>query len=217
MAFTAQQVIDDARLRHAAFDPVAIPLPVALSLCNGVVSRLRGNLIAIDPSLLLEQNAAPLPLADFDEGVLLPPFVSVVEAFAVSTPDYSADQRGEPVAIINYQQRFDTTAWPAIFVVRDRVFLKGTPQEWTVYSSLVTAYIPAFTPMTLPSDQVPLPEQALLACTELVAAAFAIRRSTEIDPVAGGAIASVAAEQRQLFLDEMASQRRYERWSPREY
>ena len=217
MPFAGEAVIAEARLRHPTFDPVSIPQHVALSLLNGIAGRLHGELLEVDPSLLVAQTTTMLPLATFEQGIALPPMALLLEAFAITTDVGGVIGRSDPVTIINYQQRYESGVWPALYCVSDTVFLKGIAAEWAGYDRVSVVYVPVYAPVNTVREFFPLPDRCLLSCIEGLAALLGMRVSDRLSPTVLGMLRETAATQQSLLMANVGSQRRTEIWSPKEY
>lgn len=214
MPFTAQQVIDDARLRSPTFDDVSIPKPVALSLLDGYVRRLRSQLYQRYPHVLAAQTTIDLPLTDFELGAVMPSYLAVLDITAFLS--VMGVERGEQVTLVPFEQRFDSGVWPAAYLVRDGLYLKGDPSEWTGFTTLLVTYVPSDARLTSLSMQVDLPDTFEVACVENLAALMAIRQAAVVGPDVLSALLAIGQSSQDLALQNITAQRRNERWITRE-
>lgn len=215
MPFTAQQVIDDARLRSAAFDEVTIPPPVALALLDGYVRRLRAEVFQRFPHALASQTTISLPLSDFELGAVMPPYLAVLDITAFL--NVMGVERGEQVTLVPFEQRFDSGVWPAAYLVRDGLYLKGDPSEWIGYTALLVTFVPSDSRIPNLGVQIDLPDACEMACVENLAALMAVRQPALVGPDAMGALLATAQTSQELALRNLTAQRRTERWNTREY
>jgi hypothetical protein len=215
MSFTAAEVIADARLRHALFDDKVLPTPVALGLLDGYQRRLRADVMARYPEALATQVTFQLPMPDFELGFVMPPYFTILDITAFLS--VMGVERGENVALIPMPQRFDSGLWPAAYVVRDGLYLKGEPSEWQGYSAVLVTYVPSDSRLTAPSALVDLPDACYAACVENLAALFGARLSDRIVPPVLQSLMDSAAASQELSLRNLTAIRRQERWAVREY
>lgn len=215
MSYTATEIITDARLRHALFDDKVLPTPVALGLLDGYVRRLRAEVMARFPEALATQTTFSLPLPDFELGAVMPPYYTILDITAFLS--VMGVERGENVALIPVQQRFDSGIWPAAYVVRDGLYLKGEPSEWQGYSALLVTYVPSDSRLTAPGALVDLPDACYAACVENLAALFGSRLSDRIVPPVLQSMMDSAMTAQENALRNLTAIRRQEQWSVREY
>jgi hypothetical protein len=215
MGFSARTVIGDARLRHALFDDKVLPTPVAVGLLDGVVRRLRAQVVERMPHILASQQQLPLPFDNFETGAVMPPYLMVLDVMAFVTS--AGVERGEPVAIIPFQQRFESGPWPACFLVRDGLYLKGDGSEWSGYRQLLVTYVPSDTRLESLDTEIDLPDVCLPACVEGLAALFATRLSDRLAPTVVATMVEMAALSQDSALNNITTQRRTERWVTSEY
>jgi hypothetical protein len=215
VSLTVGAIIADARLRHPLFDPARIPLPVALALLDGYVRRLRAELLSRAPDRLAVQQDVPLPLTDFEQGYPMPPYVTVLDVTAWVT--VNGQSRGELVAVIPYQQRYDAGVWPAAYLVRDGLYLKGSADEWSAFGKLVVTYTPDDEDLTALTQVISLAPMFKSALVENLASLMAIRVSDQMGAAAYQAIAGIASQAEQQAFQKVVLQRRQERWITKEY
>ena len=215
MAYTASEVIADARLRHALFDDKVLPTPVALGLLDGYVRRLRSDVMNRMPEVLATQTQVSLPLSDFELGAVMPPYYTVLDVTAFLS--VMGIERGEQVAIIPMQQRFDSGLWPACYFVRDGMYLKGEPSEWQGYTALLVTYVPSDSRLASPGALVDLPDACYAACVENLAFLFGSRLSDRIVPPVLQSMADSAVTSQENAIRNLTAMRKQEKWSVREY
>ena len=215
MAYTASEVIADARLRHALFDDKVLPTPVALGLLDGYVRRLRSDVMNRMPEVLATQTQVSLPLSDFELGAVMPPYYTVLDVTAFLS--VMGIERGEQVAIIPMQQRFDSGLWPACYFVRDGMYLKGEPSEWQGYTTLLVTYVPSDSRLASPGALVDLPDACYAACVENLAFLFGSRLSDRIVPPVLQSMADSAVTSQENAIRNLTAMRKQEKWSVREY
>jgi len=215
VAYTASEVIADARLRHALFDDKVLPTPVALGLLDGYVRRLRSDVMNRMPEVLATQTQVSLPLSDFELGAVMPPYYTVLDVTAFLS--VMGIERGEQVAIIPMQQRFDSGLWPACYFVRDGMYLKGEPSEWQGYTALLVTYVPSDSRLASPGALVDLPDACYAACVENLAFLFGSRLSDRIVPPVLQSMADSAVTSQENAIRNLTAMRKQEKWSVREY
>jgi len=215
VAYTASEVIADARLRHALFDDKVLPTPVALGLLDGYVRRLRSDVMNRMPEVLATQTQVSLPLSDFELGAVMPPYYTVLDVTAFLS--VMGIERGEQVAIIPMQQRFDSGLWPACYFVRDGMYLKGEPSEWQGYTTLLVTYVPSDSRLASPGALVDLPDACYAACVENLAFLFGSRLSDRIVPPVLQSMADSAVTSQENAIRNLTAMRKQEKWSVREY
>lgn len=215
MSFPASDIIADARLRHPLFDDKVLPTPVALGLLDGYVRRLRADVMNRFPEVLASQVTFSMPLPDFELGAVMPPYYTILDITAFL--NVNGLERGEQVALIPMQQRFDSGLWPAAYVVRDGLYLKGEPGEWQGYAALLVTFVPSDSKLTAPSALVDLPDACYAACVENLAALFGARLSDRIVPPVLQSIMDSAMTSQENAVRNLTAIRKQERWSVREY
>lgn len=215
MSFAASEVIADARLRHALFDDKVVPTPVAVGLLDGFVRRLRSDVMNRYPEALATQQQFTLPLSDFELGLVMPPHYTVLDVTAFL--NVNGMERGEQVAIIPMQQRFDSGVWPACYFVRDGLYLKGEPSEWQGYASLLVTFVPSDSRVAFPGALIDLPDACYAACVENLAFLFGSRLSDRIVPPVLQSLADSAATSQDNAIRNLTAIRKQEKWSVREY
>lgn len=179
--FTAREVIDGARAMHAAFDERALPDPVCFDWLTGFVRRQRRRLIAQYPETLLSQavyTGPTWPPAVFEEGILL-----TDAEYAYSVLALSSETHSDVVSLLPLDHLYDSGVWPAaawLGGAQQRLYLKGTYDDWLQYSTLVINYIPLPTPLSTPDDEVDLPDAWLDVCQTALAAFMAVRLGGEV-------------------------------------
>lgn len=215
MAFAAAEVIADARLRHALFDDKVLPTPVAVGLLDGYTRRLRAEVMNRIPEALASQVTFSLPLPDFEMGAVMPPYYTILDITAFL--NVNGVERGEQVTLVPMQQRFDSGLWPAAYVVRDGLYLKGEPSEWQGYASLLVTYVPSDSRVAAPGSLIDLPDACYAACVENLAALFGSRLSDRIVPPVLSSLMDSAATAQDNAIRNLTAIRKQERWSVREY
>lgn len=189
--FTAREVIDGARAMHAAFDDRTFPDPVCFDWLAGFVRRTRRRLIAKYPEILLSQavfSGANWPPSPFEQGVLVADAEYVHSVTALSSETHS-----DVVALLPLDHLYDTGMWPAAVWVGgeyQRLYLKGTADDWKQYASLVVTYVALPVALTTPDDEVGLPAPWLDVCLTELAVFMAMRGGREV----------VGAEQAQYLM-----------------
>jgi hypothetical protein len=215
MSFTARSVIEQARLRHEAFDERTLPESILLPLLDSYVRRIRSKVIEVMPSKLLQQHSASVPAAeDFESGITLPPLIVVTDVTAFSGS--GSTEYGEGCRIIPYEQRWESGYFPAVFVVRETLYLKGDPSAWASYSSLLVSYVPQAPALTNLDSNILLPDSCEMACVENLAAVCGVRLSRIVTPDVVMLLREIAEEAQTLALNDLTQQRSQETWVMKE-
>lgn len=178
MAFTAGEVIDEARDRHAAFDRKMVPDRMARRFLSNYARQLQARVLAINPDALRVDQVTNLPLGNFDAGIALPANVQYVAEIVAKEPATYANPRTIPVTLIPAGQRNAPNGpLAAAWQVGNVIYLRSPASLWQYMGSIAIAYVPLLVDLATLDDAVGLPDAAKLACVENVAE-FMARRGT---------------------------------------
>ncbi len=202
MTLTAAGIIDQARGRHAAFDPTRHPNKVVLQYLSAYVRELHGKVAKRDPEALRSNVDQVLPLAVHENGIALADNRLVVEVVAQDARGYQY-----PVDLIPAQQRLDrgvrsASAWQ----IGNVLYLTSPATLWTRMVKVGIALVSVPVPLATLAATIPLPDTAELALVEKCAAYMARRhRQSKDEPLDVTLALAAAAEAEAEFLADITN------------
>jgi hypothetical protein len=208
MTILASQVVDVVRDLHPAFTPEDFPAKLLRRALERAQHQLVSQIVRVRPSALaVTAQLTALPLATFANGIALPAgrlYVREVIAQLASDATFTGSV---PVNLVAPTTVYTPPSFPSAAIDGNTLVLGGVAQDWTSYASVTVKYIA--TP-TLPLDATALvlPDDAMDACVQAVAAFAALRAvglpgPIDIDPVEYQQLASDAAS---AFLTRITNQ-----------
>ncbi len=215
MAFTAGQVIDKARDRHAAFDRKRVPDRMARRFLSDYARQLAGRVEALDPDALRVEMVTNLPLADFDAGIALPAGVRYIADIVAKEPDTVANPRTFPVTLINAAQKNAPNGpLAAAWQIGNTLYLRSPASNWQYMGSIAVAYVPTPVELADLNAVIGLPDAGELACVERVAEFMARRGSMDSSapPVDLTTFASAADRAEAAYIADVANRLTGQTW-----
>ena len=221
MPLLAGDIVDEARDRHAAFDNRRNPQKVVRRFLASYAVKLAGKINRIDESALLTEYVQAMPLANFDQGIILP--VGNRGIAGIVAQDGSTPARSTPIDLVPWATRNDVNVpLEAAWLWGGKLYLNGNASNWVNIAQIAIAYYPNFALITQDTDVIPLRDDARLTCVENTALFMAGRghMDDKLPPIDMPKFAATAKDAEDEFLKDVANQlgathfRTRDVWSP---
>jgi hypothetical protein len=167
MAFTAQDVIEEARDQHPSFDPRRTTDRSLLRQLSRYVRQLTFLTVEKDSSALPQTVTQVLfPLADFAAGETIPAYVYAQGGTLTMA---GVNDRSEPFNLVPWRNRYMPNMQSAGFIHGGVLYFCGDAADWVGVEKVELHLVVEPTPFTALSDTVPLPDGAKWPCVEHLA------------------------------------------------
>lgn len=153
--FNAEDVLQEAREQHPAFDEFRTPDSVLFRHLNRYTDELYRRVVEKNSTHAVSVLEQALPLDPFEDGIALPAgFIHFLGGHVSVVNGITTELR-----IVPYRSRFDPSWYAPVYMVGGVVHLCGTTRDWpdgTIYLH----YVPAPALPATGADPVPLPDSA---------------------------------------------------------
>lgn len=180
MAFTVEDVIEEARDEHPAFTESQTPDRPLLRRINRTARRLFQRTLDIEPTLVSATETITVSSFDFSTGHPLPDYERIIGGDMKQVGE--AEPLRDPFKIIPWGQRHRGGARRAGYLRDETLFLQGNSEDWDDIEKIELFYVPVRTELTSESDNPNLPDRAQSPLA-MDAAAFMARRGIDGQPL----------------------------------
>jgi hypothetical protein len=203
VAFTAQEVINQARELHPRFTFDQHPNVVLLNFLSRYQRRVVLRIAEINPDVILATQSITIPLLTF-------PTQAINDFHYVNGFDavYSNGTvcRG---FLVPWSLRSQNHAYPSASIVNGKIHLLGTAAEWAQYATIEVYYVPMAASITGLASNLLLPDTGLDVCVLATGDYMASRTigDPNSDPERR-ALQAQFKEAEALFLSEIGARKR---------
>lgn len=202
-----ENIIDEARDQHPAFDPVSQPDGPTYRALARICQSLQERITALDPSMSSVEvtRTYQLPLADFDAGLALGTSRLVTDVVLVD-PMTASPQRSYPIVLVSRDQRaYMSARYPRVaWQEGNRLYLGGPSSRWADLTGTVEVRVvmpfgdTEIEALQAPGATLPLPDEAASAAVMALAAFMGRRNNPPLD------LSGLAAGAESLMIDTIA-------------
>lgn len=202
MAYTVQDVIDEARERHRGFTDNQTPTRLLTKALDRYARRLRFKVQERDADRFSQTQVITFPLSDFDAGEAL---TDGNANLLGGTIHRTASTLKTELTIVPWKNRLRPGQGPAAYVLAGTIYFVGVKEDWEAVSTVDLVYVPEPTVLDDEADTVPLPDSSMDACVQHLAHFMAVRGpvADEFDIRLSLQLREDAARAESWFLDEI--------------
>lgn len=211
MAITVARILNRARDQHPALSKVVTPLPLACRYLTDCVQELTGELVTLMPALVAVDLVVPLPLADFAAGINLTDeipggWLDPLEG-SFTYVNSGAPASTTPGVNVPWEQRNMRQRIPSFTLRNNIVYFLGAEQFYANFSAFTLTYTALPADFDGSSAEIPLPDDAGIALSRILAAWFLGRLLGDpqyrVDQAAVDRLDAQAERARQQFTDRI--------------
>lgn len=199
-----RDAINSARDLHPAFDKRSTPDVVALRHLALYQQDLLAKIAETKLDRLHVSQTIPLPLAHFDDGAQIDPYLRVHGGKVLWNTTTFPTLQPAPLEIVEYPLRLDyvlDTSKPAAYIEAGVLKLLGVAQDWTDFATIVLDLFPQGPEVIGIDDQMLLPGSPMRACVASLGLFMGGRAIPPVTP-------AVDAGAQDSYIDEVTERRR---------